>query len=658
MKMKLFTRILLSFLIISIIPITLLIYMQYTETSEILKNDTYQTLNSINDEKLQKIENILNKAKTDINHITNIKETQDAFTMFKGGLRLGGKESSSYQNALKDFKPFFDNYITSYQYSDIILIEKSGQILYNTTQNEMINQNINETNQTIKQLLDISQEKTNISDYIKIQNQNYIYIISPINSYGRFAGWVMLEIPEQKINQIIQNTENKKYTSYITNSNSILKTPYKNQKINEKIQTNTNSQELITSNSLLNIDENKKWTITTQVDKNEAFKTLNSFIQKLLIIAIIIIVIVITIAIIITRTITNPIKNMVKITQSISNGDLSQKIEQTRKDEIGQLAQSFNKMIKNISTIIENIKQSSETVSSSSEELSSATQEGSANSKIVSNNIEKIKQAMDTQLEKIQNSESTLEEFLDEIKILNTQSQKIEQNTNLILTSSDKGKNNIEKSINQIKNINQSTENSNKLITEFSSLTNNIGSIVDRIENISQQINLLGLNASIEAARAGEFGKGFSVVAEEIRTLSEDASKATKEINSIVENIKKQSNKIQNSMKQSVDDVSSGIKIINNTNETFEEILSSIQKINQQIKTQNEIIKTLNQNSQKVKISNDSIKNSIIESINTSDEVQEIATNQTNINEEIAESSNNLSKLVFELTEMIEKFKL
>jgi methyl-accepting chemotaxis protein len=141
----------------------------------------------------------------------------------------------------------------------------------------------------------------------------------------------------------------------------------------------------------------------------------------------------------------------------------------------------------------------------------------------------------------------------------------------------------IETVMGQMESIHQKVENLSKVITDLSKFSREIGNIVNTITEISNQTNLLALNAAIEAARAGEHGRGFAVVADEVRKLSEEATTSTNQISEIVSSIQENISKSVEYMNEGKVEVTNGIRIVNDAKRAFEVIQSDMNNVSQQI---------------------------------------------------------------------------
>ena len=253
------------------------------------------------------------------------------------------------------------------------------------------------------------------------------------------------------------------------------------------------------------------------------------------------------------------------------DGDLTKRIDIKSKDEFGELAAHVNSFIENVQIIIKEVKDATNEVASGNNELAAT--------------MEELSTTFDSQAKQISDMVLSMDTVRD---ISNETSQALDTNMDILEGAAVKTQsgadqlNGVQQDMMTIKNETVSLE---AVISELADSSNQIGEILSVINDIANQTNLLALNAAIEAARAGEAGRGFAVVADEVRKLAERTQHATGKIESIIGSLQQKSNLASVEMTKSVESVQAGVDNIGETNEGFKSAVESVMDLHREMKT-------------------------------------------------------------------------
>ncbi|MBQ3421370.1 MAG: hypothetical protein IJH34_06815 [Romboutsia sp.] len=291
------------------------------------------------------------------------------------------------------------------------------------------------------------------------------------------------------------------------------------------------------------------------------------------------------------------INNISSVVNRLKNKELNTKIEGkglNSKDEIGNLSNDVNTMIDSLTDMIKDISNASSSLNSSSQELSvlASTAVGSADD--ISTSMQSITNASTEQTTHSQLCTSLSSELSNKLDNAASSSQEMKSLAEEVITTNKKGLDAVTKLQSSTLDTNPATSTIETTILNLDHKTETINSIVETISNISEQTNLLALNASIEAARAGDAGRGFSVVADEVKKLAEQSHVAANKIKYIIEDVKLDVHEAVLNAKDVKEIVSIQNNSVSDVNNSFDEISSSIEKISLVIAEVSQLILDVN----------------------------------------------------------------
>ncbi|KMY20555.1 methyl-accepting chemotaxis protein [Bacillus pumilus] len=360
----------------------------------------------------------------------------------------------------------------------------------------------------------------------------------------------------------------------------------------------------------------------------------------------------------IIKSIRKPLIALSESAEKISQGDLTQHIEVRTHDEIGKLAQSFNEMSAKLKQVIQAVQNSIENVAASSEELTASAGQTAQATEHITSSIEQFSNSNEHQNDMIEKSSVQLNEMDRSLShMVDTTSHMMESSIDSSKTAQAGGEL-VQKTAGQMQTIEQAVKEAELVIQGLEQKSKDITNILGVINGIADQTNLLALNAAIEAARAGEAGRGFSVVAEEVRKLAEQSGSSSKEIESLTNEIVEEIKKSQNMFKQVAGEVQSGLNITDETKISFEKITDKTSEMTEQMKQMNGTAKELSHGSNDISHAVNQIKELSRESSAGFQDIAASAEEQLASMEEISSSSATLSQMAEELRELIKQFKI
>ncbi|MDF2633235.1 MAG: methyl-accepting chemotaxis sensory transducer [Pelosinus sp.] len=383
--------------------------------------------------------------------------------------------------------------------------------------------------------------------------------------------------------------------------------------------------------------------------------------SQLLLVAVNLLVIIVSIiiAFFISRNISRPVHKVAELASQIAAGNLAvERITYQSEDEIGQLADAFNKMNTNLRALISQVSVSAEQLAASSEELTASAEQSAQAATQVAITIMEVATGTETQGQSVNTTAMTIGKMTTSIQEMSSNASIVTTISDQSATAAQNGGQSIEAAINQMNIIDRTVAESAKVVTKLGERSREIGQIVDTISNIANQTNLLALNAAIEAARAGEQGRGFAVVAEEVRKLAEQSQEATKQIAGLIQEIQSETDIAVTAMNDGTREVKIGTDVVNTAGTSFAEISSLATQVSSQVKDIATAISLVATASQEVVASIQEIEVISKETGAQTQTVSAATQEQSASMEEIASSSEALAHLAEELQVTIANFKL
>lgn len=391
-------------------------------------------------------------------------------------------------------------------------------------------------------------------------------------------------------------------------------------------QLNNYSNEM--TQELVNLAQLNK-TISMEISE-ESFATYQSS-QWLVIAAIVAALIIsISVALLLTTSITAPITEALLLAETVAKGDLTQSIEVSGQDETSRLLSALALMQQNLRDALLHISNSSTQLASAAEELNSVTEDAS--------------RGLQRQNDEIQQAATAITEMSSAVdEVAHTATSTSEASVESAKAAFE-GRQQVENTVNSIHRMNKEVAATSELVQKLATQSQQIGTVLDVIRAIAEQTNLLALNAAIEAARAGEAGRGFAVVADEVRALAHRTQLSTREIEIIVTQIRTETSNAVEAMQQSSLTAEEALKVSTAAGLALAIITDQINKINDS----NLVIASAAE--EQAKVAREVDRNIV--------NISDLATQSAAGANQTSASAHELSRLAIDLNELVTRFKL
>ncbi|WP_368502811.1 methyl-accepting chemotaxis protein (plasmid) [Alkalihalophilus sp. As8PL] len=351
--------------------------------------------------------------------------------------------------------------------------------------------------------------------------------------------------------------------------------------------------------------------------------------------------------------------NLVELSiKQASKGDLTTLIEYQSNDEIGRLSSSFNEMINNLNHIIKKTNQTVFEVTEHSSQLNTVAEENNRAIEQITYSIHEINGGAEGQVESAHDLVDVAKEVSSNMSESASSIQKV---STLAMSTNEKaikGNEMVIDTINQMNAIHQSVGHASGVISSLEEKSKTIGDVVGIITGIADQTNLLALNATIEAARAGEHGRGVAIVAEEVRKLAEQSTRAGEDIKNIIIDIQSETIQAVKFMDEGKLVVKQGIEKVDQTGKGFTGILEDIKEISKQTQEISVIVENVNQHSLSMVTKIDDVAVISEQASGSIQNVSASAQEQNASMEEISASVTLLNKMAHELLKELQTFKV
>ncbi|GCD10805.1 methyl-accepting chemotaxis protein [Clostridium tagluense] len=400
------------------------------------------------------------------------------------------------------------------------------------------------------------------------------------------------------------------------------------------------------------------WNVVLTIPEKELYAPINKLLFSIVILSLITCLLVTLAVGIFSKYLTKNVKEVNDLSHSIAEGDLTQTINVKSENELGSMGTNLNKMNNNLRELVQKVTESLEQVVATSEELTASSDQTQQSAEQVSLAIQQVAFGSGEQVNIANDTTKIAEEIFTGMEQISNNVQAVANTSLEAIKRAEKGNDVVYSAIAQMNNIQGKVEVSTQAVSILGEKSKEIGSIVSLITSIAAQTNLLALNAAIEAARAGEQGKGFAVVADEVRKLAEQSGSAAGNISSLINEIQNEIVNAVKAMDNGSSAVKDGINMVDLAGKSFGEILEDINHIASQMQDVSAVTEEIGAGTHNMLEAIENVAKISTESSGNAENVVAASQEQTALMKEVANAAENLTQMAVELQSLMSSFRL
>ncbi|MDR6879871.1 methyl-accepting chemotaxis protein [Bacillus sp. 3255] len=503
--------------------------------------------------------------------------------------------------------------------------KSSNQLVVTVAQATKDGQGVTAVNVSIEQLAEITRSvKIGKEGYVYLMDKDHKYIVHPTEAAGTNA-------PDNEETRRIYSSASG-YFSYVKDNNM------------KKMTYVTN--------------ELTGWKIAGTMYDREVAEEAAPILHRTLLVFVCALIVGAVLLLWILRSIISPLQQMIRLSRSISDGDLTEQISIRRRDELGVLGNSFNEMSQSLRSVLYQVSENAVQLSASAQQLASSSEQSAASSEQIAVKMQEAANGTGQQASSTESTRQAIGEMESNVTTISHNAEQASSSALHAKARAEAGNESIQRAVDQMQAIGAGVDELGHVIEGLGERSTEIVNIIDVITGIANQTNLLALNAAIEAARAGEHGRGFAVVSHEIRRLAEQSSESAKQISDLISAMRQETDTTIANMQAVTEQVQEGVSVVNMAGGSFNEIAVSIDEVVRQIHATSAISQQMAESTAIVVNAMSDVSQISEETALTIRDVAGITEEQLASMEEITDSANALTRMAEDLQALIDKFKV